>query len=128
MRKLRVLLIEPDDILAESYRQLLSVRYDVSVARDAQSAISMADTTTPDLVILEPLLPEHNGAEFLYEFRSYGEWQTIPVALLSRLPARHLKLDDTVKGSLGIVKHWYKPKCNISKLPELVAGIIGDSA
>ncbi len=76
-----------------------------------------ADKTKPDLVILELQLIEHSGIEFLYEFRSYPEWQAIPVLVLSQVPpsefaaSRQLMTDD-----LGVRTYLYKPRTSLRQL------------
>src|SRR5665213_2102299 len=84
----RILLIEPDRRLAETYaKALVAAGHKVTARAGAQSAITAADGAKPDLVILELQLIEHSGVEFLYEFRSYPEWQDIPVLIHSGVPA-----------------------------------------
>jgi len=71
-----ILLIEPDRVLADTYGQALTVAgHHVVAAATAQAAIQAADAMEPSLVILELQLVEHSGIEFLYEFRSYLDWQ-----------------------------------------------------
>lgn len=76
---MNVLLVEPDTKLAGMYKTALeSAGHKVFWALDAQSAVHLADDSAPDLVVLEIQLTSHSGIEFLYEFRSYNEWQDIP--------------------------------------------------
>lgn len=80
----QILLIEPDKILSESYElSFKKHNYQIKIVRDAQSAIYAVDKKVPDLIILEIQLAIHSGIEFLYELRSYSEWQAIPVLILS---------------------------------------------
>jgi CheY-like chemotaxis protein len=84
----RIILLEPDRILAEVYRQMLTVEgHDVIPCASAQAAIMAADDAKPDLIILELQLIEHSGIEFLYEFRSYPDWARVPVLIQSHVPA-----------------------------------------
>src|SRR5438309_2019280 len=88
-----ILLVEPDYILARIYSQALNrAGYKVTLASNAQMAITLADKKQPDLVILELQLIEHSGIEFLYEFRSYQEWQAIPVIINSHVPPGEFSL------------------------------------
>jgi DNA-binding response OmpR family regulator len=80
----QILLIEPDIVLANIYTKALTHEgYRVVVAGDAQAAISLADKSKPDLIIMEIQLVSHNGIEFIYELRSYPEWQDIPIIIQS---------------------------------------------
>lgn len=84
---MQVALIEPDSILAKSYAAALSREgHRVTTSKTAQAAIQAADRQTPEVVVLNLDMPRNNGMDFLYEFRSYPEWRSIPVVLLvSRL-------------------------------------------
>jgi DNA-binding response OmpR family regulator len=117
----QILIIEPDKLLAETYQQSLqSAGHKVRVAADAQNAIHDIDKKRPDLIILEVQLGEHNGVEFLYELRSYGEWTNIPVIVLSQLPEADIGFSRTVKDKLGIRAYHYKPATNLAHLCESV--------
>jgi DNA-binding response OmpR family regulator len=114
----RILLLEPDKLLAKTYRQaLLHAGYEVLHATSGQDAIDIADEHTPDLIILELQLPAHNGLEFLYEFRSYGEWQRIPILVNTVIPQQHLGfVNDIIHNELGVQEWYYKPQTNLQTL------------
>ena len=81
---MNVLLVEPDTVMARNVRNALSAAgHSVQWRRSAQTGIDGLDHTTPDVVVLEVQLGLHNGVEFLYEMRSYPEWQAIPVVICS---------------------------------------------
>ena len=82
----QVLLIEPDMLLAQNIIEYLGgLGHDIVWQVDAQSAISSADDISPDVVIVELQLASHSGVEFIYEFRSYGDWANVPIIVLSSL-------------------------------------------
>jgi len=114
----QILLVEPDKILAETYGQALaSAGHQVAVRAGAQAAILAADQAQPDLVILELQLVEHSGIEFLYEFRSYGEWQAIPVIIHSSVPpAEFTDSWPILQGQLGVNAYLYKPHASLQQL------------
>jgi len=117
----RILLIEPDKLLAETFKgRLEKAGYAVHVAHSAQQAVDRADNNKPDVIILELQLSNHNGVEFLYELRSYPEWQHIPVIILSNVPPNEIGTDSKTMQQLGIVNYLYKPR---TTLAQLVAGI-----
>jgi DNA-binding response OmpR family regulator len=115
---MNVLLIEPDRLLAGTYRQALEARgHKVIMCASAQSAIFAADTVKPDVVILELQLIDHSGIEFLYEFRSYPEWQHVPIIVQSTVPAREFDNSwDLLKTQLGVTTYHYKPLTSLQML------------
>ena len=115
----RILLIEPDHVLSEIYARALLQHRKASVrqVQSAQQAIAAADTKAPDLIILELQLVEHSGIEFLYELRSYPEWQAIPVIIQSLVPFGEFRDNwDLLHDELGVVQYLYKPHTSLQKL------------
>lgn len=119
----RILLIEPDRLLAETYtKSLISSGHKVVPCAGALSAIHAADQTTPDLVILELQLIEYSGVEFLYEFRSYPEWQSVPVIIHTSVTHGEFSFSRTLlKNELGVHKYLYKPHTTLEKLARSVS-------
>ena len=120
---INVLLIEPDKILAETYMNAIEADdiATVTIVGGAQAGIMSADTDKPDLVILELQLIEHSGIEFLYEFRSYSEWQNIPVLIHTIVPFGEFHDNwQLLKDELGVNNYLYKPKTSLRQLINFV--------
>lgn len=115
---MRLLFIEPDLILAKINKNIFETQgHSVVICATAQSAIFAADEIKPDLVILELQLIGHSGIEFLYEFRSYLEWQTIPVIVYTNVPIGEFAQSyQFMKSELGVTDYLYKPKASLAKL------------
>ncbi len=113
-----ILLIEPDRILADTYLQALSAAgHSVGVCATAQAGIMVADQITPDLVVLEVQLTMHSGIEFLYEFRSYPEWQQVPVIIHSQVPPDEFDGSRALlEQELGVKAYLYKPQTTLHDL------------
>lgn len=121
---MKILLIEPDRLLQKQYAEaLISAGYKLRVVGDAQAGILAADKISPDLVVLEPLLASHGGMEFLYEFRSYSEWQNIPVVINSRVSSDDLGLSQKLQSELRVAAVLYKPESSLKKLLEVIKGL-----
>jgi DNA-binding response OmpR family regulator len=118
-----VLLIEPDRQLAATYTAALqSAGHAVRHATTAQDGIFLADERTPELIILELQLVSHGGIEFLYELRSYPEWQAIPVIANTHVPpAEFMDSWDLLERGLGVAKYVYKPRTTLVKFLRTVA-------
>lgn len=113
-----ILLIEPDRVLAAIYYQALTNEgYQVSVAPGAQSAIMASDRSQPDLIILELQLVDHSGIEFLYEFKSYSEWQDAKVIIHSHIPPAEFSSSAAIlREQLGMIEYLYKPHTSLEQL------------
>lgn len=112
-----ILLLEPNRLMAKQHVAFLKqMGHDVIWHENAQSAISAADNTKPDVVIVELLLAGHSGIEFLYEFRSYGDWQKVPVIILSSVTQAEAAVPDQTLQELGVVSYLYKSQTSLDKL------------
>ncbi len=80
----RVLLIDDDEIMRESVRRVLEQEHwEVSGAGNGRLALQHLATASPDVIVLDLLMPEMDGFEFLIEMRRHGEWRDIPVLVLT---------------------------------------------
>lgn len=119
---MHILLIEPDAVLAATYITALeAMEHTVAYAHTAQQAVILADEHKPSLVILEPQMARHNGIEFLYEFKSYPEWQRISVIILSSLPPKELEKLSVLRSQLSVVEVLGKSKTSLADLCAAVA-------
>lgn len=117
-----VLLIEPDLLLARNYYEALKIAgYVVTAVPSAQAAILAADETRPEVVIMELQLVGHSGIEFLYEFRSYADWQTVPLIIHTHVPPSEFAgARDLLMKELGTHTYLYKPHTSLRKLLSVV--------
>ena len=112
---MRVLVIEPDMVMAKNIVKVIGDFADMSVAFSSQEAIAVLDKNICDIIVLEPVVHGNNGIEFLHELRSYSDWQHIPVIVFSSMQ-KPQAADSLVQ--LG-VQHWLQ-KSN-TKLDQLAA-------
>lgn len=118
---MNILLIEPDAKLAGIYQAALQqAGHKVRHASRAQDAVHEADESKPDIVLLELQLAKHNGIEFIYEFRSYSEWQNVPIILMTMVAPHSLGITAEMLKQLGIIDCLYKPATNLRKLVAVV--------
>src|SRR4026208_1249849 len=78
----RVLVVEDDTSIAIGLRiNLESEGYEVQMADDGERGLDLARTMSPDLIVLDVMLPKRNGLEVLHELRQSGH--TMPIIILS---------------------------------------------
>ncbi|HSX33956.1 MAG TPA: response regulator [Candidatus Saccharimonadales bacterium] len=118
-----ILLLEPNTLLGKTYTKAFTYAgHTAAYQTDAQGAIFAADTQRPDLIVLELLLPNHNGIEFLHELRSYPDWQHIPVVVHTALPAARLApVAEVLQRDLGVETILYKPQTSLQSLLQAAA-------
>lgn len=81
--KKRILIVDDDPEIIESVRFALQDEgYEVSIARDGNQGLAMAETQTPDLLILDMMMPKRSGFLVLEKIRS-GESQEVPIIMIT---------------------------------------------
>ena len=114
----RVLLINSDKIVADNICHFLSrAGYQVDWHLEPQAAVDGADAKAPDAIITDLVFAGRSGAEFLYEFRSYPEWQNLPVIILADIRPEEFSDAGSGFGQLNVAAYHYLP---ITKLTDLV--------
>jgi CheY-like chemotaxis protein len=80
----RVLLVDDDDIIRRQMRlQLQHNGWDISEAENGRIALARLDEARPDAIILDLIMPEMDGFEFVDEMRRRPEWHDIPVIVVT---------------------------------------------
>jgi two-component system phosphate regulon response regulator PhoB len=107
MPKAKVLVIEDDRSLAEvlSYN-LKAAGYEVLVATDGQDGLLKAETKSPDLVVLDLMLPVVDGLDVCRRLRAQPTTREIPIVMLT---AKAEESDEIVGFSLGADDYVTKP-------------------
>ena len=82
----KVLIIEDESYLLEMYKMRFEQGgYEVMVAEDGESGLSMARKGQPDIVLLDIMLPKMNGYQVLEEIRKNADTEKLKVYVLSNL-------------------------------------------
>jgi two-component SAPR family response regulator len=123
-----VIIIEPDHIVAKEMTRVFNDNgIKVKICPEAQTAISEIDSNKPSAIILELQLSGHSGVEFLHEFRSYEDWDNIPIFIYSRVPEYAIGLDQKIWDSYGVKRFFYKPKTSLNQLVGVVKGYLANA-
>jgi two-component system phosphate regulon response regulator PhoB len=79
-----VLVVEDEEALAQVLKYNLEKEgYKVSVARDGEEAMLVAEETKPDLVLLDWMLPKASGIEVCRRLRTRQESRNTPIVMLT---------------------------------------------
>ncbi len=102
-----ILVVDDDDGLAEMITyNLQQDGYHVTTVADGRSAVDVARRTTPDLLILDVMLPELNGFEVCRRLRQDASTAQIPVLMLT---ARRHESDKVSGLDIGADDYLVKP-------------------
>ncbi|HLJ97517.1 MAG TPA: response regulator [Gemmataceae bacterium] len=79
-----VLIVEDDEATRQVVRRTLAKQgWTVAEAQNGRVALEQVTRHKPSLVLLDLMMPEMNGFEFLAELRKNEAWQSIPVVVLT---------------------------------------------
>ena len=113
MRK-RVLLIEDEPNIIQAISFILSRDgWTVDTHADGQSAMAEVARRTPDVVILDVMLPNRSGFDILQDLRADPATEKLPVL---RLTARGQKRDRELAERYGASRFMTKPFSNAEVL------------
>ena len=76
---------------------------------------------------MELQLGRHNGLEFLYEIRTYGDLSQIPVIILSSVDPQFVQATVAYE-FLNISDYLYKPTTKLTRVVSVVNDCVGVSA
>ena len=79
-----VLVVEDDPVASELLRRTLEGEgWRVTVARNGREALAQMDREEPAIILLDLMMPEMDGFEFLSEIRSLPRASTVPVIVVT---------------------------------------------
>jgi DNA-binding response OmpR family regulator/two-component sensor histidine kinase len=119
----RVLVVEDDDLTRDLIRRSLeSEGFQVAEAVNGRVALDEVARQEPNLILLDLLMPEMDGLEFLTEFGRQERWRSIPVVVVTAKElgvAERGRLNGYVEGVLQ--KGEFSREELLAKLRDLVA-------
>ena len=100
-----ILIVEDEPDMANGLRDNLEYEgYAVRIARDGEEAIAFAAESTPDLILLDLMLPKRNGLDVCRELRRRGTH--VPIIILT---AKGEETDKVVGLEIGADDYVTKP-------------------
>lgn len=99
----KILLVEDEEIIAELLlKKLKNEGYEVNWAKDGVEGLEFMRKETPDLILLDIIMPKKGGFEVMEEMQKDPELKEIPVIIISN-SGQPVELDKAKK--LG-AKDW----------------------
>ena len=107
MPKTKILVIEDDRPLAEVLEyNLVGAGYEVFCAHDGQDGINQARSKSPDMIMLDLMIPVIDGIETCRQLRSESRTRETPIMMLT---AKSEETDQLIGFSVGADDYVVKP-------------------
>lgn len=119
---LSVLIVEDTDLLRRMYTDSLKEDgFNVTAAADGLEALSILRTSTPDLILLDLVMPNMSGLEVLEVIKKDDRLRDIPVLILSN----PLEDADMERGlELGAVDYLIKSEMRVSDVAARISEVL----
>ncbi len=116
----RILLIDDDEALIAVFSTALQeAGFETSVALDATSGIEKAKEGTPDLILLDQVMPDMSGNETIKKLKLDDKTKNIPVIILSNFSQEELVKEAINEGAVNyIFKYQVEPADVVNKVKE----------
>src|SRR5688572_5338797 len=96
----KILVVDDDEDIATVLRIALQVKgYEVSLAGNGREALECAANDTPDLIVMDVMMPEMDGYEALKRLREDKATSKIPVIMLTAKGEAHDIVESTQTGA-----------------------------
>ena len=105
--KSRILIVDDEPSIVKMVGKRLEVEgFDVLVAMDGQEGLNKAQTESPDLIVLDLMLPKLNGYEVCTMLKQDARYQKIPIMLFT---AKAQAKDEQLGKECGANAYMRKP-------------------
>lgn len=119
-----ILVVEDDQFLSKILKMKFEkIGYEILVAYDGLEALEMAKTKSPDLALLDIMMPVKDGFSVLAEMKKDSKLSKIPVIIASNLGQKEDK-DKAV--ALGAEDYIVKSDTSLDDLVKRTREILGD--
>lgn len=113
---------EPNIVLSLEFL-MTQAGYEVRIARDGNEALEAVVEKTPDLILLDLMIPGRDGYDVCQTLRRSQEWAAIPIIMLT---AKGREVEKEKGLALGANDYVTKP-FSTAELTQRVKELLGDA-
>lgn len=122
----KVLSVEDDDFLSNIFgTKLVHEGYTYFHARDGEEALQIADRESPDIILLDLMLPGMSGFDVLKSLHENPRFTSTPVLILSNLGQKE---DIERTKALGATKYLVKAEHDLDDIINEIVKILREKA
>ena len=84
MTRKKILIVEDEAVIRELMTRTLGAEgWSVETAENGRVALDRVAVRAPDLILLDLMMPEMDGFQFVEEVQRHKEWRTIPIVVVT---------------------------------------------
>ncbi len=120
MKKILIIDDEPD--ILELIKDILKNKYEVFTSTSVKEGFSILDRIKIDLIILDIMMPQMDGWDFLWLIRGNEKYRKIPVIIVTARADAEDKLIGLKEGVKDYIVKPFLPNELISRVDEILEG------
>ncbi|MFC1480142.1 PleD family two-component system response regulator [Candidatus Omnitrophota bacterium] len=118
MKKYTVLVVDDEEITLHVIKKILeNARYRVVLAKNGKEALQQAKKYSPDVIIMDIMMPELDGISSILKMKAYTETKSIPIIVCTIVKEED---DKIIAQNLGAVDYIRKDQMNSKDLIEKI--------
>lgn len=119
-----ILFIEDESALQKTFGEVLGQEgYKIIPALDGETGLKLAKTKSPDLILLDLILPKIHGFDVLKKLKETKETKNIPIIILTNLEG----VGDINKAlEMGVTTYLVKAQYSLEEVVEKVKSTLND--
>jgi CheY-like chemotaxis protein len=106
MDKKKILMIDDTDTFLFILNHILGIDYDTFISKSGEDGLAVAREETPDLILLDVMMPGMTGFDVLRELKADAALKDIPVILITGNSSEE---EENAGYALGAVAYIKKP-------------------
>ncbi len=116
-----ILIVDDNTTNLKVESQMLQGRYEVSMAKSGKQALSFLKKYTPDLILLDILMPEMNGYETMEEIKLNPLTANIPIIFLTADKERESEIKGLSLGALDFITKPFEEEVVLGRIEKVLA-------
>jgi DNA-binding response OmpR family regulator len=121
-KEINILLAEDDEFIRDIYNRIFTTNgYNVIMASNGVEAMEKLEKMTPDLILLDIMMPYLNGKDVFKKIKSNDKWKDIPIVFLTNVSAQDdMEQELLEKADKYLIKAHFTPKEVIDEVIPLI--------
>jgi len=107
--KTRLLIVDDEPTNIRILSNILAEDYALSAATDGKQALALAKSQSPDLILLDMVMPDMDGLAVCEELKAMDETRDIPVIFVTKLDAPENEEQGLLAGAVDYISKPVSP-------------------